>query len=66
MSRDVQDYPCLASGKDGFAVKKLLLFVLAIALVSTLSASIGCGGKKTTAGGTATTTTPVTASTKTP
>jgi hypothetical protein len=45
-------------------VKKVLLFVLAIALVSTLTASIGCSGKKTTSGAAATGATGATGATK--
>lgn len=37
-------------------MKKLILFVVTIALVSSLSATIGCGAKKTSASGTAPTT----------
>jgi len=41
----------LSSGKDGFAVKKLLAFVMLMTFVSVLTVStVGCGKKTATSG----------------
>jgi hypothetical protein len=60
MSWDMRD-PLCCLRKDGLPVKRLLVFVLMMCMVSLLSATVGCGKGSTTKAAGATTPAPTSA-----